>query len=297
MAPCSTGRGSGTPPGSRQVLNAMGTQKRLLVVTDLDASLLDGDYSWKAATPALERLRALGIPLILNSSKTLSELIDLVDELGLQSPLIAENGGAIAAPADSGLLDSNRTPDRAGDYLLKVNGLSRDFILSVAHGLRERFGFRFSGFADWSDRQVADRTGLPLTKARLAKVRFATEPILWEDDEARLADFERALAKEGIRALKGGRFVHLMGTADKADGLKAVLKLYREAQPEAEWHTVALGDSANDLAMLEAADIAIVIPHADGPRIMPRKPTAIHAPAPATRGWNKAVLALLNQYG
>jgi len=273
----------------------MGIQKRLLVVTDLDASLLDGDYSWKAATPALERLRALGIPLILNSSKTLSELIDLIDELGLQLPIVAENGGAIAAPAGSGLLDPNRSSERAGDYLLKVNGLSRDFILSVAHGLRKRSGFRFSGFADWNDEQVAKRTGLPLPRARLAKIRFATEPILWEDDETRFAAFESSLAETGIRALQGGRFIHLMGSTDKADGLKAVLQLYQEAQPDAEWSAVALGDSANDLAMLEAADLAIVIPHADGPRIRPGNPHVIHAPAPATRGWNEALLAALNQ--
>jgi len=274
----------------------MTARKRLLVVTDLDASLLDHNYSWQAATPALDRLRTMGIPLVLNSSKTLSELIDLVEDLRLDSPIVAENGGAIAAPASSGLLDPNKALDRAGDYLLKVDGLSRDFILSIAHGLRERERFRFSGFADWSDEAVAERTGLPLAKAQLSRARFATEPILWEDEEPRFKKFERLLADKGIRAVRGGRFIHLMGSADKADGSRAILKLYQEAEPEAEWLTVALGDSANDLAMLEAADVAIVIPHADGPRIAPQTPNVIQAPSPATHGWNEALLNVLNQY-
>ncbi len=274
----------------------MAELKRLFVVTDLDASLLDRDYSWEEAVPALDRLRELGVPLILNSSKTVSELTGLAGELGLESPIVAENGGILAAPASSGLLDLNGGFDRLGYHLLQIQGLSRDFILSVAHGLREKSGFRFSGFADWSDEQVAERTGLPLSNARRSKARLATEPILWEDDEPRFEEFQTSLAAEGIRALRGGRFVHLMGPVDKADGSRAALDLYRKAQPGVDWITVALGDSANDLAMLEAADIAIVIPHAEGPRIAPRAPRVEQAPFPSARGWNEALLNILNQY-
>ena len=45
--------------------------KRWLVFTDLDGTLLDEDYGWEAARPAVEALRAASIPIILNSSKLL----------------------------------------------------------------------------------------------------------------------------------------------------------------------------------------------------------------------------------
>ena len=83
----------------------MASKKKLLVVTDLDGTFLDHRYNWDEAKPAVARLRELGLPLVLNSSKTVAEMEDLAMELGLQSPLVAENGGLLAIPND-----------RTGDY-------------------------------------------------------------------------------------------------------------------------------------------------------------------------------------
>ena len=80
-----------------------------LVVTDLDASLLDSTYSWDAAMPSLQRLQELGIPLILNSSKTLSEMSELANALGTMAPVVSENGGLISVHQDSGLMDPQAT--------------------------------------------------------------------------------------------------------------------------------------------------------------------------------------------
>ena len=48
----------------------------LIIFSDLDGTLLDhDDYRWQAADPALARLRAANIPLVLNSSKTVPEIL------------------------------------------------------------------------------------------------------------------------------------------------------------------------------------------------------------------------------
>lgn len=275
----------------------MTKNKKLLVVTDLDGSLLDDNYSWDAALPALKRLLELKIPLVLNSSKTVSEMRDLAEALGLESPVVAENGGLLAVHQDSGFLENKQVLTRAGDYLIETTGLSRDFILSTAHALRATEGYQFAGFSDWSIEQVREHTGLSVEGARRSKSRHATEPILWQDTPERFVAFEAALVKDGIRILKGGRFLHLMGQVDKADGMKAAVALYKKQMPEAEWVVVALGDSQNDCAMLEAADIAVVIPHADGPHITPNAPRVVHASAPATVGWNDALLTIIQEEG
>lgn len=266
-----------------------------LVVTDLDASLLDESYCWSAALPAVQRLRNLGIPLILNSSKTLSEMTELATALGTMTPVVSENGGLISVHKDSGLMDPNHVLVRSGNYLTEVNGLSRDFIIGVAHALREEQGYQFQGFSDWSLEQVSDRTGLSHSMARCSLSRHATEPIVWEDSSERYNAFTDSLAKAGIRVLRGGRFLHLMGEVDKADGLVCARALYEKQQPKVDWKTIAVGDSANDLAMLEAADIALVIPHADGPHILPKAPRVVHASRPATKGWNDTILTLLTE--
>ena len=76
----------------------MASKKKLLVVTDLDGTFLDHSYNWDEAKPAVARLRELGLPLVLNSSKTVAEMEDLAMHLGHHSPLVAENGGLLAIP-------------------------------------------------------------------------------------------------------------------------------------------------------------------------------------------------------
>ncbi|MGB0335179.1 MAG: HAD-IIB family hydrolase [Opitutales bacterium] len=263
----------------------MNTQRKLLVVTDLDASFLNHDYTWSEAAPAIGRLRDLSIPLVLNSSKTVAEMESLARDLDLDSPIVAENGGLLAVCGQ-----------RAGDYKLEITGLARKDILQVAHDLRRQIGYKFEGFADWSDQELAVRTGLSIPIAQRAHARMATEPIVWNDTESYRLAFTRELGKKGIRMLRGGRFWHLMGTVDKADGLRSALNHYRVKEPATEWIVVALGDSANDVEMLEAAHIAVVVPHADGPHIFPKAPKVLHAPFPASRGWNDAMFSILNDF-
>ena len=55
-------------------------ETRLLVVTDLDGTLLDHDtYDWEPARPAIEELKQRAFPLVLNSSKTIAELTPIAE--------------------------------------------------------------------------------------------------------------------------------------------------------------------------------------------------------------------------
>lgn len=263
----------------------MSEKTKLLVVTDLDATFLNHDYTWSEAEPAVAKLKELGFPLVLNSSKTVAEMENLAKELDLDSPIVAENGGLLAIRGN-----------RAGDFKLEITGIARNDILEAAHGLRRQVGYEFAGFADWSDQEIAERTGLSIPAAQRAHARMATEPIVWNDTNMSRAAFRVELGQKGIRMLRGGRFWHLMGSVDKADGLRSALKYYRNQEPDTKWVVVALGDSANDTEMLEAAHIAVVIPHSDGPHISPKAPTVIQAPHPASKGWNAAILSIINKF-
>jgi mannosyl-3-phosphoglycerate phosphatase len=81
----------------------MGAAIEYIVFTDLDGTLLDyGTYSWNEALPALSRLRALRIPVVLCSTKTAAEMQPLARELRLEAPYIVENGGGIRIPQAAG---------------------------------------------------------------------------------------------------------------------------------------------------------------------------------------------------
>ena len=276
--------------------------KKLLIITDLDASFIDENYEYTDALEAVGQLSKLGFPLVFNSSKTLIECAALAKELQLTTPLIAENGGIIAVPHDSEL--SPLSPlcqpsaqlawEPKDESTTLITGLSREYILTAAHRAREENGYSFEGFSDWTHEELSIKTGLSHDAAKLAMQRHVSEPILWKDTAERWEDFQSQMQVKGIRTLQGGKFIHLMGPSDKADGLRVTKQLYEKKYPETQWVTVALGDSANDQSMLESADIAIVIPHANGAQIQVNSTDTIHAKYPASKGWNDSILKLLS---
>lgn len=261
--------------------------KQLIVVTDLDGTLLDHhDYGFTAALPALRELEKHGIPLVLNSSKTAREMLELRLALGNREPFVVENGAGIYAPLGGGGGDVEA-------FERIVLGTKRSHILRVVRRLREEKGYRFRGFADMDAAALSACTGLAPEEAERALARDFTEPLLWEDSPERLDEFRAALRPHDIVTVQGGRFLHLSGPVDKGQAI-AWLKAWYGGGGAAP-RVIALGDSDNDRAMLEAADIAVVV------RSPVRPPPALNHPAvqvtkeEGPAGWNSALLALLEQ--
>lgn len=238
---------------------------RLLVFSDLDGTLLDKQtYSWAPAAHAIRALEERGIPLILSSSKTLSEISETGSSLGSADPFIFENGAGTALPpgvfpALDGLVE------RQG-WRIKLFGGDRAHVLKVLQRRRE-LGDRLEGFADWTAEEVAAVTGLNIESAARAKDHLATEPFLWRDEEDKWPIFAAAIELEGLTLVRGDRFWCAMGRFDKADALRWLCALYRDQDPDTKFVSVALGDSPNDVGMPEAADIAVVVNSDDAQRM------------------------------
>ena len=261
-----------------------------LIFSDLDGTLLDhNDYSYTAAIPALEKIKKLNIPLILNSSKTLPEIVDLRTELGNQHPFVVENGAAIFIPKD--YFPGNDQP--LTKHLL---GPDREELLSIIHRLRETSRYPFKGFADFTVQQIAKETGLSLEQAEKSKNRIGSEPIKWLGDQQTLAHFQKALEQENLRLIKGGRFWHIMGQTDKFNAMKWLSIQYKKYYRK-EILTIALGDSQNDKIMLENADFAAVIKRPDGSHLdlNPKKTVFFYTNNIASAGWCEAIDKIFKQ--
>lgn len=256
------------------------TSTKLIVFTDLDGTLLDHDtYSWSPALPALTRLKALGVPLVLASSKTAFELVDLRKQLGFEHcPAIVENG--------AGLLPAFETPDQ--------NASQHQQILTALSELPGDVRGKFRGFSDWSDAQCAAQTGLPLDQAKSARRRQFSEPGLWLGTADQLHDFESKLAESGISARQGGRYLTLSFGATKADWMSQILSEY-DPKPQA----MALGDAPNDIEMIQVADYGVIIKNTHGAGIPKMDNTAeatiIRTSLAGPAGWNIEVCARLKK--
>lgn len=278
---------------------------RTLVFTDLDGTLLDHEtYSFEAARTTLERLEELSVPVVFNSSKTAAELLPLRKRIGNRHPFIVENGAAVYVPldyfSDPPLSDPGASAEcgREGDFWVRGFGVDRDSILAVLHKLRADRGLLFEGFADWTDEEIAGRTGLSVEDAALARRRRSSEPILWEGPPDSLDYLLRELAASELRAVQGGRFLHVMGRFDKRDGVDWLRERYRRERQGRDLDVVALGDSPNDLGMLEAADVAVIVRSARSDHVDPGGPRRIlRTEKSGPAGWREAFDELLPSDG
>ena len=265
---------------------------RLVVFSDLDGTLLDHhDYAWSAARPALSALRAAGGALVLCSSKTSAEMIALHGEMGLSEPLVAENGGGIFAPEAHPLAAGpGWRPAEAGWRVLAL-GLGVDEVRARLARFNGPFGAR--GFGQMSDAEVAGLTGLSPARAALARRRRFNEPLVLPRPEEQAESFSAAARAHGLAVTRGGRFFHLLGGGDKGAAVARLIDYYKGG-PE-EIRTMALGDAPNDASMLRAVDWPVLLARPDGSHAAVDAPGLALQPLPGPRGWNRAVLAALEE--
>lgn len=253
----------------------------LLVFSDLDGSLMEHEgYSIEPAHEALTELTRRKVPLILNSSKTAAEMEAIQEMLGLSAPFVCENGAAL----------------HQGSAGVIAFGTERERWLQRLHALRGERGYDFEGFGDWSAAELAELTGLSTEQASLAKRRVYSEPILWRDTDTALQRFKDDLIEFELRVLQGGRFLSVQGHYDKGGAVEWMRTKASQGPSEAPL-VIALGDSPNDAAMLDAADVAVIIASAKSSQIhCSGARRVIHTRHPGPAGWNEAILQILALY-
>ncbi|WP_237058986.1 HAD-IIB family hydrolase [Microbulbifer sediminum] len=242
--------------------------KHWLIVSDLDGTLLDHfTYSHTAVDGLLRRLDDHDIPVILNSSKTRDEMIEIRRELGNRHPFIVENGSAIFIPAGYFPQAPDGARDEAGFWVLEP-GAHRKALLEYLDRDSRAHGAPYLGFANATPGQIVDATGLSLEQAEAARTRHYSEPLLWRGTDKEKQAFCARARDAGLTTLEGGRFLHLLGDTDKGRATLQLLECYRHARP-GDYMVVAAGDSPNDLDMLAVADIAVIIrgPHRQPPQL------------------------------
>jgi mannosyl-3-phosphoglycerate phosphatase len=285
-----------------------------LVFTDLDGTLLDHDtYGWEAAIPALEKCRSIGVPIIIVSSKTRSEIDLLRKRLFLKAPFISENGGGIFFPKEAfpdpppgsvcaenreGTGGSSKGSAEEEMGLWKISlGSPYEHLIQALRDIRHQLKWDIKGFSDMALDEISRLTGLDSLDAQFAAMREYDEPFIIQGKEPEdLAPLYRAADERGLLITSGGRFYHLQGKNDKAHGMECVTAWYRARHKDVV--VIALGDSPNDFAMLARADIPVLIrSRRSFPGLKRRIPKLRVSDQLGPSGWNSAILAILSQNG
>ena len=264
-----------------------------VIFTDLDGTLLDLEtYSYDRALPSIEYLRSRDVPIIFCSVKTKAEQEVYRKELQINDPFIVENGGAIFISRGYFPFDFEYHKVKDG-YLVIELGIPYHRIREVLAQIRDDTGVNFRGFGDMSAEEVASLTGLDLEAAQRAKAREYDETVTLEVTPHELNRFLDALKKTGLNYTSGSRYCDVTGSNDKGKATTILIDLFN--RKSGKIRTIAIGDSPNDLPMLSAVDIPVLVQKPGGTWEEIDVPHLHRVEGIGPEGWARAVEEIIEQ--
>ena len=264
-----------------------------LVFTALDGMLVDPfNYCLKPADRTLQALKTNNIPVIFNSNRTFSELIEIRKIFENEHPFIIENGSAICVP--KGYFKSQQPAENIDGYSIFFLGYHYSMVIQKLHRIRTARKFNFAGFYDWSRAEVAQKTGLNQHLALLNQQRLCSEPILWHDTALQFELFKTELEKNQLTLTSVDNFYLINGKTDKASAMQKLKEKY-QYEHKNKIRLFALSNAINDISMLEQADFAGAISKEKSPLKLKHSRKFFYTKQAGISGWNEAIEHFLQE--
>ena len=264
-----------------------------VIFTDLDGTLLDLEtYSYDGALPSIEHLRSREVPIIFCSAKTRAEQEVYRKELQVNDPFIVENGGAVFISQGYFPFDFEYHKATDGYQVIEL-GIPYHRIREILAQIRDDTGVNFRGFGDMSAEEVASLTSLDLEAAQRAKAREYDETLNLEGTPDEINRVLNAIKKTGLNYASGGRYYDVTGPNDKGKATRILIDLFRSKLGQIK--TIAIGDSPNDLPMLSAVDIPVLVQKPGGTWEEIDIPHLHRVEGIGPEGWARAVEEIIEQ--
>jgi mannosyl-3-phosphoglycerate phosphatase len=238
-----------------------------VLFSDIDGTLIDiftGQFN--TTVKFVNQLREYGIPLVLCSSKTEAEQMELRRMATLSDPFIVENGGAVFIPL--GYFES--IPNHESKYsIIETDnfqiielGKPASQIRSELQKIRASSQFKFKSLSDLSIDEISIVTKMPADAiSRMIQRKYGETIVEIKNDD--LPGFVTKVQDFGLKVIFGGRFFDITGGNDKGTAVKILVDLYRRKYG-GDVVFFGIGDSKNDESMLKFVDFPMLVQRPDG---------------------------------
>ncbi len=264
---------------------------KFLIFSDLDGTFLNHNtYSFGSLKDYINNLD-LEFELIFVTSKTFEEILEIQSKLNINHPFIAENGACIFFPP--GYLKHTRNTQENffihnNHYCFKMSNLKSEDLINSFSVLKKKYKFCF--YSELCNESLCKLTKLKLREAKNSKIRLFTNPIFWKDTNEKLLNFKSDVKKikKGLKILKGGRFLHISDNYNKAIAVKNFIKRIKSISND-RFLTVSLGDSENDICMLESTDYSCIVKRKANKISLKKKDNIYFSKTEAPDGWRESL--------
>ena len=268
--------------------------ENIVIYTDLDGTLIDfEDYSFEVTAPLVRKLEQQGVPVVFCSSKTRVEQAFYREKIGVKAPFITENGSAIFIPKDY-FSFKFEFDAQIEHYQVIELGTNRENILKEIKNARLNSGAEVFGYADLEIDEISQILKLDTAASQRAATRDYSETLIKGDKSSKaFKEMVTLLEQAGLQCNAGGKFHTVI--SKKSDKGKAVQKLHQLFKKQyADAVSVGLGDSANDLPLLQSVDKPFLVQKPGNWWDDINVPNLVKVPAIGPKGWLEAVSGLLN---
>lgn len=238
-----------------------------VVFSDIDGTLIDiftGQFN--TTVKFVDQLREYGIPLVLCSSKTEAEQIELRRMANVSDPFIVENGGAVFIPLgyfeNMSNYESKYSVIETDNFQIIELGKPASQIKSALQKIRASSEFKFKSLSDLSVDEISIVTEMPADAvSRMIQRKYGETIVEIKNDD--LPGFVTKVQDFGLSVIFGGRFFDITGGNDKGTAVKILVDLYRRKYG-GDVVFFGIGDSKNDESMLKFVDFPMLVQRPDG---------------------------------
>lgn len=231
-----------------------------LVVCDLDGTLVDSDKTLRPATiAAVGRLRAAGIGFAVISARPRSGVMPIVEALGLKGEQAAFNGGTIFC-GDGRVVERHTVDEAVVRGMFEIAG---DEPVEPWVFADDRWHAK-SGQGHHAQRERKSSNQEPIVTSDFAPLYGDVDKLTLVSDDAALLKrlCGEATARFGERATIAQSQTYYLDVTPLAGNKGAGIRALAQSRGVDLADTIAIGDQANDVAMIEQAGFGIVMGNA-----------------------------------
>ena len=264
--------------------------RKILIFTDLDGSLLNhNNFEFKEIKGFILQCIKNGIKIIPNTSKTEEEIQVFLKQLGKNLPFIVENGAAIH---NLDLVDSKiKSKNNSIVFSRSLNEILEQFKINIPIDFQKRCFF----LKDMSPIDQMKILGLNKKYLPFALNRYYSMPLVFEGPKEIKNEFINLLKKIGMKLHEGGRVYNISDDCSKGKAMTTLIEILKK-DLDYKTHTIVIGDSPNDISMLNDCDQPCIIPLPNKNNLCHLKDQKIiRAIQSAPQGWEEVVRASLKK--
>ena len=252
------------------------SKKKIIIFTDLDGTLLDKEtFKFDIIKDYLKELISNDIIIILNSSKTESELLDFNKQNYLNLSFISENGSSI-----HGLNKINQNLPKKVIISRPKNEIQKIYEKNISLDLKNKI----THILELTIEEQKKIFGLPSDKLYLATKRKHSIPILFKGTDIDKNNFFKVINNIGLSAQSGGRIINICDDTNKSKAMTKTLQLIGEELNNGII-TIGVGDNENDIEMLKHVDFPCLVKNEDFDSSLINIDNLIKSTEPSPKGW------------